>query len=205
MAKNQRPERRPEAPPESIEGPGQGPAEGKKLRVFLDANILIRGVTLPRFPYEVLRHAAKGDFIPVFSPMVLDSARLYVRELFPDYQEALEVLLALLKHELVPDPSPEEVAAHANLMRDEKDIPVALAAIQANVDYLVSPALSRAEVTDRDTDVDDTTAELRRHLKPIRVGSFLREIMGWTSEALSAIERQRWSDLERPFWEERGM
>jgi predicted nucleic acid-binding protein len=189
MANNQRLGDRPD--------PIAEPAKGKRLRVFLDANILIRGVTLPRFPYEVLRHAAREDFIPVFSSMVLDSARLYVRELFPDYQEALEILLALLKHELVPDPSPEEVAALANLIRDEKDIPVALAAMQAKVDYLVS--------TDRDfTDVDDTTAELRRHLKPIRVGSFLREIMGWTSEALSAIERRRWSDLERPFWEERG-
>ncbi len=55
------------------------------------------------------------------------------------------------------------------------------------------------------TDVDDTTTELRRHLKPIRVGSFLRKIMGWIGEALSAIERRRWSDLERPFWEERGI
>jgi predicted nucleic acid-binding protein len=43
----------------------------KKLRVFLDANILIRGITLPRFPYEVLRHAAQGQFIPVFSATVL--------------------------------------------------------------------------------------------------------------------------------------
>ena len=168
----------------------------KKLRVFLDANILIRGVTLPRFPYEVLQHAAKGNFIPVFSPMVLDSARLYVRELFPDHQEALEVLLALLSYELVPDPPPEEVATHTNLMRDAKDVPVALAAIQAHVDYLVS--------TDRDfTDVDDTTAELRRHLKSLRVGSFLRATMGWTSAALSAIERRHWGDLEQPFWEER--
>lgn len=171
-------------------------ADEKKLRVFLDANILIRGITLPRFPYEVLRHAAKGDVIPIFSPMVLDSARLYVQSLFPDYLEALEVLLVLLKHELVLDPSPEEVAAHAGLMRDTKDIPVALAAIHARVDYLVS--------TDRDfTDVDDTTAELRRNLKPVRVGSFLREVMGWTSEALSSIEHRRWSDLERPFWKEK--
>lgn len=169
----------------------------KKLRVFLDANILIRGVTLPRFPYEVLRHAAIGDFIPVFSPMVLDSARLYIQELFPEHLEALDVLLGLLNHELVPDPSPEEVAAHSNLMRDAKDIPVALAAIKAQVNYLVS--------TDRDfTDVDDTTAELRRHLEPLRVGSFLREILGWTSEALSAIERRRWPDLEQPFWESRS-
>ncbi|MBN1135899.1 MAG: hypothetical protein JXM73_04905, partial [Anaerolineae bacterium] len=55
----------------------------------------------------------------------------------------------------------------AGLVRDAHDIPVALAAIAAQVDYLVS--------TDPDfTDVDSTTAELRRHLKPMRVGCFWR-------------------------------
>ena len=170
-------------------------ADSDKQRVFLDANILIRGITLPRFPYEVLRHAAREDFHAVFSPMVLDSARLYIQTLFPDYQDALETLLTLLHHELVPDPPRDEVAEHEDLVRDAKDIPVALAAIQAGVDYLVS--------TDRDfTDKDDTTAELRRHLTPIRVGSFLHDVMGWTSERLSVIERRHWSDLEQPFWEE---
>jgi predicted nucleic acid-binding protein len=173
------------------------PGGPKWLRVFLDANILIRGITLPRFPYEVLRHAAKGDFTPVFSPLVVDSARWYVQELFPEHREALEILLTLLNYESAPDPSPEEVAAHAGLVRDVKDIPIALAAIQAQVDYLVS--------TDRDfTDVDETTSELRHRLTPIRAGAFLREVMGWSSEALSAIERRRWSDLERPFWEDEG-
>lgn len=33
------------------------------LWVFLDANI--RGITFPRFPYEVLRHAARKDFVPI--------------------------------------------------------------------------------------------------------------------------------------------
>jgi predicted nucleic acid-binding protein len=171
-------------------------ANDQPLRIFLDANILIRGITLPRFPYEVLRHAAREDFTPVFSPLVLDSARLYVQELFPAYQDALEVLLALLDYELIPDPTPAEVATYPNLVRDAKDIPVALAAIQAQVDYLVS--------TDLDfTAEDETTAELRRYLKPLKVGTFLREVMGWTSEALSAIERRRWPDLERPFWEDK--
>jgi predicted nucleic acid-binding protein len=109
-----------------------------KPRVFLDANILIRGITFPRFPYEVLRHAARGDFMLVLSPMVLDSARFYVHERFPDYQETLEVLLELLDYELIPDPPPEQVAAHPNLVRDAKDIPVALAAINARADYLIS-------------------------------------------------------------------
>ncbi len=47
-----------------------------KPRVFLDANILIRGVTLPRFPYEILRHADRGDFMAVFSPLASSEARL---------------------------------------------------------------------------------------------------------------------------------
>jgi predicted nucleic acid-binding protein len=165
-----------------------------KPRVFLDANILIRGITFPRFPYEVLRHAANGDFALLLSPIVLDSARFYVHNRFPDYQEALEVLLDLLDYELVPDPPPDQVAEHPKLVRDAKDIPVALSAIQARADYLIS--------TDRDfTDENDTTAELRRHIRAIRVGTFLREVMGWTSKALSAIERRHWSDLDEPFWE----
>jgi predicted nucleic acid-binding protein len=164
------------------------------LRVFLDANILIRGITFPRFPYEVLRPARK-DFVPIFSPLVLDSARHYVRERFPQHLAAFEMLLGLLEYELTPDPSPDQVAAHPNLMRDVKDIPLALAAIEAGADYLVS--------TDQDfTDEDETTAELRRHLDCRKVGSFLREVMGWTSQDLSAIERRRWSDIQRPFWEE---
>lgn len=166
-----------------------------KPRAFLDANILIRGITFPRYPYEVLRHAAKGDFVPILSPTVLDSARFYVHARFPEDQQALEVFLQLLNYELAPDPSPEQVAAHPNLVRDVKDIPVALAAINARADYLIS--------TDRDfTDEDDTTAELGRHLRPIRAGTFLHEVMGWTSEALSAIDRRRWPDLVQPFWEE---
>lgn len=167
----------------------------KKLRVFLDANILIRGITLPRFPYEVLRHAAQGHFIPVFSPTVLDSARQYISELFSDHKETLEVLLSLLEYELVSDPSIQEIEAHSNLVRDAKDIPVALAAIQAKVDYLVS--------TDTDlTDVNETTSELRQLVTPLRVGSFLREVMGWSSKDLEVIERRQWSYLEHPFWGE---
>jgi predicted nucleic acid-binding protein len=167
-----------------------------QLRVFLDANILIRGVSFPRFPYEVLRHAAQKDFVPILSPMVLDSARWYVREQFPDHQEDLDALLNSLDYELAPTPSPEEVAAHPSLVRDARDIPVALAAIESKADYLVS--------TDQDfTDVDETTTELHQYLNCKKVGSFLREVMGWTSEELSAIERRRWSDVKRPFWEEK--
>lgn len=85
--------------------------------------------------------------------------------------------------------------AHAGVVRDVKDIPVALAANQAGVGCLMS--------TNRDfTDEDETTLELRKRLTPMRVGSFLREVMRWRSEDLSAIKHRRWSDLEGPYWQE---
>jgi predicted nucleic acid-binding protein len=57
--------------------------------VFVDANILIRGVTFPRYPYEVLRLAAQHKLILVLSPSVLSDARHYIAELFPEHAPKL--------------------------------------------------------------------------------------------------------------------
>jgi predicted nucleic acid-binding protein len=38
-----------------------------ELRVMVDANILIAGSVWPRWPYEVLQHALRGDFGLVLS------------------------------------------------------------------------------------------------------------------------------------------
>ena len=43
----------------------------------------------------------------------------------------LDGFLATALVELVPDPSPEKVTAHRNLVRDVKDVPVVLAAASA--------------------------------------------------------------------------
>ncbi len=49
---------------------------------------------------------------------------------------------------------------------------------------------------DKDLTVrDETTAELRRHLKVLLSGTFLREVMGWTSEELESIRHRKWDDL----------
>ena len=169
-------------------------ADDERASAFLDANILIRGVTLPRFPYEVLRHASRGDFAPMLSPLVIDSARLYVQILFPDYVASLEAFLASLRFRLITDPSAEQVAAHPHLIRDPKDVPVALAAINGGAEYFVS--------ADRDfIDIDASTAELRRHLAPLSPGAFLRRVMGWTSDDLARVERRRWPEVEPPSWQ----
>lgn len=171
--------------------------ETKRLRIFADANILIRGVTFPRYPYEILRLAARHKIVLVLSPLVLSDARRYLTELFPEHLPKLEGFLATALVELTPDPDPELVSRYRQLVRDVKDVPVALAAIQARVDYLVS--------TDSDlTDVDPTTEKLRQMLAPgkaMRVGAFLNEIMGWSHARLNVIGHRRWEEIKGEIWD----
>lgn len=170
--------------------------EPKQYRVFADANVLIRGVTFPRFPYEVLRLAARHEIVLVLSPSVLDDVRYYVGELFPDHVDKLEAFLAAALVEIVDEPTPEEVEANHDLVRDIDDVPVVLAAAKAKVDFLVS--------TDADlTDVDESTEKLRQMLAPgkaMKVGSFLNEVMGWSHEALEAISHRHWRDVKGEIW-----
>jgi len=43
-----------------------------ELRVMVDANILVSGSVWPRWPYEVLQHALRGDFQLVLNQYVMD-------------------------------------------------------------------------------------------------------------------------------------
>jgi putative PIN family toxin of toxin-antitoxin system len=138
---------------------------------MVDANILIAGSVWPRWPYEVLQHAADGDFDLVLSPYIISQAHRKLTEKFPNSTWRLERLLELPNVEIVKDPTKEQLAKSANLVRDETDIPIALAAINAQVDYLVSE--------DKDlTSQDETTDRLRSQLTVMLSGTFLREVMG---------------------------
>jgi predicted nucleic acid-binding protein len=149
---------------------------------MLDANVLIAGSVWPRFPYEILRHAIAGDFQLVLSPLVLAEAHKHIQAAFPDTAPRLREVLELSSFEAVDDPSADQVAASTNLMRDVADIPIALAAINANVDYFVSS----------DKDFTDSNESIHQHLKVVLPGRFLREQMGWTSERLEAIRSRTW-------------
>ncbi len=164
-----------------------------RLRVFVDANVLIRGITYPRFPYEIMRHIARGDIKLVLSPTVLDEVRECLAQKFPQHLGGFEAFLSMIDYELVSDPTPEEEEANIDLVRDPKDVYIVLAAVKAKVDRLVS--------ADADlTDVDETTEKLRQLIQPLKVGSFLSEVMGWSSEELERISKRRWIELKRPFW-----
>jgi predicted nucleic acid-binding protein len=163
-------------------------AAAEKRRVFLDATVLVAGTAFPRWPREVLRHAVAGDFQLVLSPLVIDQAKRNLQKRFPKHVNRFEVFLETVVYELVADPPTEKIDANKNLIRDLSDVPVALSVIPAKVDYLVSD--------DKDfTTQDETTAELRRHVKIMLSGTFLREVMGWSSEQLEAIRHRKWSDV----------
>ena len=167
-----------------------------RLRVFVDANVLIRGITFPRYPYEILRLAAQHKIILVISPSVLADARYYLTTLFPDHLSKLDGLLSTAAVEIVAEPSRDEVYVHRHLVRDIEDVPVVLAAAKAQADYLVS--------TETDlTDTNPSTDALRQFLAPgkvLKVGAFLNQVMHWSHEALAAIDHRHWSDIQGNAW-----
>lgn len=157
-----------------------------KLRVMVDANVLVAGTGWPRFPYEVLQHAAAGDFQLVLSPFVIEEARTHLGKIEAALVERFDAFLEASAYEEIPTPAPEELAAEPDLVRDIEDIPVGLAAINARVDILVS----------LDKDLTDPSEPIHKRLKILLPGTFLREYMGWTSERLEEIRNRTWSDLD---------
>ncbi len=161
----------------------------KKTRVFVDANILLSGNAFPRWPYEVLKHAVNEDYRLTICPLVIKQAREHMQEIFPQHLPRLEKFLHEVDYELVPDPTQEEIDSNSNLVRDLSDVAIALSVIASKVDYLVS------EDKDLSTQ-DESTSKLRRHVKVLISGTFLCEVMGWTSEDLEKIRHRRWDDLD---------
>ena len=161
----------------------------RDTRVMVDATVLIAGSGWPRWPREVLLAGLRGEFQLALSPYVIRQAHRNLRQRFPQHLERFESFLSQASFELVPDPAPDQVADNRGLVRDESDIPIALAAINAGVDYLVSE--------DKDfTAHHETTTQLHRKLDVLLPGTFLRQVLGWTSEELEEIRHRRWSDLK---------
>lgn len=87
----------------------------RHLRVMLDATVLLAGIVWPRFPYEVLQHALRGDFQPVLCPFLLAQVRRKFSELFPAHINRFETFLQGLPYEKVPDPSAYDLAVHLSV------------------------------------------------------------------------------------------
>jgi hypothetical protein len=134
-----------------------------------------------------MRSASAAHFALVFPHQVLMEAR---RNLDADRIGTLEKLLARVPHEQTPMPPPHVVHQNEDLVRSTKDVPIALALLAAGVDIFVT--------NDRDfTDPGATASRFRERVRPMLPAVFLRDVIGWSSEALEAIRDRTWDDMPR--------
>lgn len=103
---------------------------------MLDANILIAAFVRPRGSYALLEAARAGRLKLVLCPYVVKEAWRMISRAFRGRAEGFERLLE--ETEMAPDADPAEIARNAGLVSDPADIPVALAALAAGVEYLVT-------------------------------------------------------------------
>ncbi len=163
-------------------------APKSKLRVMADTNVLLSGIVWPRWPYEILKYARQHKIELVLCPFIVEQVYRNVQKYFPDSLPYLSEVLALCDYVETADATQEEVEAQADLMRDPTDIPIAIAAIDAHVDYFLT--------TDKNfTDRTEGNQHLHEKLHVLLPGTFLREYMGWTSDQLEAVRGREWEDL----------
>lgn len=147
---------------------------------MVDANILFAAVGWKRWPYYVLKHAAAGDYQLVLSRRIIDETTEEIVTKLPDRAGQFRRLLAGLKPEMVPEPSEKQLARNRALLPDPEDVPIALAAINARVDCFVSEDKHFTEKSEQ-------TAALHQRLNIMLSGTFLREVMKWTSAQLEEV------------------
>jgi hypothetical protein len=152
---------------------------------MLDANILFAGIVWPRWSHEVLQHAQRGDYTLVLAPVIIAQAKRTFHSKYPSLLQPFEAWLERCPIELVADASEAQVVAQVDLVRQIEDVPVALAAIHASVDYFVSE--------DKDfTERSPSTETIHRQLTIMRPVIFLREVMGWSRADLERVRYRNW-------------
>ena len=158
----------------------------RRLRVALDANVPIAGTRLPRWPHEVMR-AALGEFFDLVLPLqvIVEAGRHLTT---PAQTEALRFFLDSSHYQELPMPFASDVRHNLDLVRSEQDVPIAVALLDGDVDIFVS--------SDRDfTDPTATAERFRARVRVMLPAVFLRDVLGWSSEALETIRTRTWADL----------
>lgn len=107
--------------------------------LFLDSSAFFAGVVSPTGAARALLLLAEAGLIAltISEQVVAETERAVARKVpsaLAYYREALHGTGV----RLVRDPSPEEVAAYADIISHQADVPIVVAAMKAQVDYLVT-------------------------------------------------------------------
>lgn len=107
-------------------------------RVFVDASVLIAGAgSRTGASRAVLTMAEIGLFQLVVSRQVLDETERNLRKKLPAGLPILTQMMAAIGPEVVPDPTPENVA-HWETIIDPKDAPILASAVAAAPNRLLT-------------------------------------------------------------------
>jgi hypothetical protein len=113
-------------------------ASKRKLRVFLDSNVIFSGLYSPRgSPALILEHFVKGDISVVVSQQVLEEVVRTIKEKLPDALPVLRRLLISTPPEVTADPPLEDIKRRKKKL-SIADAAVLEAAITARPDYFIT-------------------------------------------------------------------
>ncbi|MFQ6015048.1 MAG: putative toxin-antitoxin system toxin component, PIN family [Anaerolineae bacterium] len=110
-----------------------------KPNLFLDSSALFAGVVSPSGAGRVLLLLAEAGrlTVTVSEQVVAETERAVARKVpkaLSYYREALRSTRPRMVH----NPSPEEIEAHRDIIAYPADVPIVVAAMKAEVDYLVT-------------------------------------------------------------------
>jgi len=133
-----------------------------------------------------MRAALGGYFDLVLPSQVIVEASRHLPS--PGQTETLRFFLEESRYEELRMPSEADLQGQLDLVRSRKDVPIALALLDGRADIFVS--------NDRDfTDPGATTVRFQSRVRVMLPAVFLRDVVGWSSEALERIRTRSWKDL----------
>jgi predicted nucleic acid-binding protein len=143
--------------------------------LFFDSSALFAGIISASGASRALLLLAEAGqvAITVSEQVVAETERAVARKIpraLPDFRETIRATGL----RIVPDPSPDEIEGHADIIAHQADVPIVVAAMQIQTDYLVT--LNRRHFIDDLTVADrsklrigtpgDALAWVRQHLAP---------------------------------------
>jgi predicted nucleic acid-binding protein len=115
--------------------------------LFLDSSALFAGVvSADSASRALLLLAERGLIVVTVSGQVVAETERAIARKVPQALPALREAVRSTRLRIVRDPSPRDVAAHEKLIAHRADVPIVVAAMQAETDYLV--ALNRRHFID---------------------------------------------------------
>lgn len=110
-----------------------------KPDLFFDSSALFAGVVSSKGAARALLLLAEGELVTltVSEQVVTETEHAIARKVLdalPYYREALRSTGL----RIVPDPSADQVEAHQGIIKHQTDVPIIVAAMKADVDYLTT-------------------------------------------------------------------